>query len=358
MTLPPARRYARRVWLSLRGIAAIAWLGAACTLAWGQDTARGSAATASEWKLSTALGPAYPQGKAGERWAALMVERSGGRLAVRHYPGAMLFHRDASREFTALREGSIAFAVGSTLAWATDVSDLDLIALPWMIPDERALDALLQSPVSAELGARIEAMGIVVVAWAPNGFSEIASRRSLRTPADIAGLRVRTAGRPLPDRTLAGLGAATTTMNATDARAAALAGSLDAEEISISAYRASRAAASGFTHLQLWDAHADALIFAVNAQAWNGWSAADRELVRQAARDAAADATALRRRQTDEAALAATARQGATVTRLTAAGKEAFRDATRSIYERSVATIGADLVHRAEAAVAASAGTR
>ena len=46
----------------------------------------GDRGRALELKLSTALGPAYAQGKAGERWAALIRERSAGRFAVRHYP--------------------------------------------------------------------------------------------------------------------------------------------------------------------------------------------------------------------------------------------------------------------------------
>ena len=192
------------------GSAAIASLLAACTLASAQNVApvpaAGAAPAQSEWKLSTALGPAYAQGKAGERWAAFIRERSGGRLAVRHYPGATLFQRDPSREFVALREGSITFAVGSTLAWSRDVPALNLIALPWLSPSERALDALLDSAVGAELAARLETLGAVVVAWASNGFIEIASKRALRTPADFAGLRVRTSqtGAAGPDAGAAG----------------------------------------------------------------------------------------------------------------------------------------------------------
>jgi TRAP-type C4-dicarboxylate transport system substrate-binding protein len=339
--------------LSLRGLAAIAWLVATCTLACAQGGA--TAAASSELKLSTALGPAYPQGKAGERWAALIVERSGGRIAVRHYPGATLFQRDPSREFAALREGSIALAVGSTLAWAPHVTELNLIALPWLMPDEPALDALLDSAVSTELAARLEPMGIVIIAWASDGFVEIASKRPVRAPVDFAGLRVRTSGLPMIDETLVRLGASTVAMNGADARRAALAGTLDAEATTAAAFRASRAAAAGLTHLQLWGAHADALMFAVNLQAWNAWSPADRDLVRKAAYDAAADAIALRRSQGSDAVLAEEARQGATVTRLTATGKQAFRDATRPVYDKWATVIGVDLVHQAEAAIAASA---
>ncbi|MEP6998272.1 MAG: TRAP transporter substrate-binding protein DctP [Betaproteobacteria bacterium] len=341
----------------LGALAAIAWLLTATTLACAQGGAP-SAAPASEWKLSTALGPAYPQGKAGERWAALIRERSAGRFAVQHYPGATLFQRDALREFAALREGSIAFAVGSTLDWSPYVDQLNLVALPWLIPSERALEALLASAVSAELAARLESEDVVVVAWASNGFREIASKRPLRAPADFAGLRVRTPGLALLDETLAALGASPVRMNGVDARRAALAGSLDAEETTTNAFRTSRADAAGFTHLQLWGAHADALVFAVNRRAWNAWSAEDRELVRQAARDAAQDALALRLKLGGDAALGEAGRQGATVTRLTAAGKDAFRHATREVYAKWAAVIGGDLVHRAEAAIAGAAAGR
>ena len=46
------------------------------------------------------------------------------------------------------------------------------------------------------------------------------------------------------------------------------------------------------------------------------------------------------------------------MTRLTAAGKEAFRNATRPVYDRWTATIGEDLVRKAEAAIAAATQTR
>ena len=164
---------------------------------------------------------------------------------------------------------------------------------------------------------------------------------------------MRTPGLPLLDQTLAKLGATTVAMRGADARLAALAGSLDAEETTTSAFRASHAAAAGLTHLQLWDAHADALIFAVNP-IWNSWSEADRQLVRDAARDAARRRLRCARRQDDDGALGEAARQGATITRLTDAGKQAFRDATRPVYDQWAALIGAESgATGAEAAVAA-----
>ena len=306
-----------------------------------------------EWKLSTALGPTYPEGKAGAIWAALIGERSDGRLKAILFPGATLAQRDPAREFLALRDGGIDLAVGSAAAWAMQVKELNLIALPWLVPDADALDALLQSAVAQRLAESVQAAGVVPLAWASAGFSELATLRAIHAPPDLNGLRLRVAASPLFLDTLVALGARPASLSTEDARAAQRSGALDGEITSVAAYRIARTYTLGLTHLLVWGAHADALLFAVNRKLWDGLSDADRELIRQAARDAAVQATALARTQADAAALAELAGQGATITRLTPAGKEPFREACHAAYERWAALIGQDLVHAAEAVVAA-----
>lgn len=306
-------------------------------------------AVAIEWKLSTALGPAYPEGKAAAIWAALIRERSGGRLGVALYPGATLAQRDPVREFSALREGGIDLAIGAATAWAPQVKELNLVALPWLVPDAGALEALLESDVGSRLAASVQAAGVVPLAWASGGFHELATRRAIHTPPDLDGLKLRSAPSQLFLETLQALGATPASMSAADALVAQRSGALDGELTDVAAYGTSRQYASGLVHLLLWGAHADVLLFAVNRALWANLSEADRELVRQSAREAATQASALAREQTDVAALSELARQGATVTRLTPAGKQPFRDATRGVYDRWTAFVGQDLVRDAEA---------
>jgi TRAP-type C4-dicarboxylate transport system substrate-binding protein len=307
----------------------------------------------SEWKLSTALGPAYPQGKAGEIWATLIRERSKGRLNAKLYPGAALAQRDPAREFAALREGTADLAVGSATSWAPQVKELNLFALPWLIPDGDALAALLRSDVAGRLEERVRAAGAEPLAWAADGFRELATRRVVHTPADVAGLRLRVASSPLLVDTLLGLGAAPASMDAANALAANARGALDGETISVAAYATARLHASGYTRLLLWGANAEVLVFAINRARWDTLSEPDRELVRQAARDAAEQAAILARRSTDPSTLAELGRYGVTVTRLTAAGKQPFRAAARPAYDRWAAVVGEDLVRAAETIVAA-----
>jgi TRAP-type C4-dicarboxylate transport system substrate-binding protein len=325
--------------------------GFACALA--LPAAGQAPPAASEWKLSTALGPTYPEGKAGAIWATLIGERSAGRLNVKLFPGATLAQRDPAREFLALRDGAVELAVGSAAAWALQVKELNLIALPWLVPDADALDALLQSDVTQRLGERVQAAGVVPLAWASDGFSELATSRAIHVPSDLKALTLRVAASPLFLQTLIALGAQPVSMSTEDARAAQRNGALEGEVTSVAAYRISRTYALGLPHLLVWGAHADALLFAVNRRLWDSLSDADRELVRQAARDAALQASALSRSQAGAGALAELAGQGATVTRLTPAGKEPFRAAAHAVYERWAALVGQDLVHTAEAVVAA-----
>ena len=308
-------------------------------------------ATVTEWKLSTALGPAYPLGRAGVIWGRLIRERSGGRLNVNVFPGATLTQRDAAREFGALRDGAIDLAVGSATSWAAQVVELNLIALPWLVPDLDALDRLLHGEVAKRLSAAVLAAGVVPLAWTGDGFRELATRREVQLPADLSGLALRVPAAPLLLETLQALGAAPVSMIAAEALTAQRRGALDGEEISVAAYGTSRLYTAGFARLLLWDAHADALLFAINRAVWNRLSGADRDLVLQSARDAAQQATAMARKLSDTAAVAEFSRQGATVTRLTPSGRERFRDAARAVYDRWAAVVGADLVRVAEAAV-------
>ena len=68
-----------------------------------------------EYKLSTVVGSAFPWGKGGERWAELVRERTSGRINIKMYPGASLVGGDQTREYTAIRQGVIDLAIGSTI---------------------------------------------------------------------------------------------------------------------------------------------------------------------------------------------------------------------------------------------------
>jgi TRAP-type C4-dicarboxylate transport system substrate-binding protein len=310
-----------------------------------------------ELKLSVAVGPAYALGKAGEGWASRISERSGGRLRVKLFPGASLAHRNAEREFVALKEGFADLAIGSTLDWSAQVPALGVVGLPWLAAGPGRLEALLSGPVADALDAAVARSGAMPLALAPLGYRALATTgREVRTPADVVGLRIRIIAPAPVSQFYAALGAQPQTTSFATAQAAFAAGTLDAQDGSLATFAASHVYAIGLKRVLLWDAIAEGAVFAVNRARWESLPDADRALLRASAREVAGELAALVRQEAD-AALADLHRGKMTVERLTPAGTATFAAATRALYAQRAAALDPALVRAAEAAVAAVPAT-
>jgi len=310
-----------------------------------------------EYKMSLVLGPAYPWGKGGEIWANLVKERTQGRINIKLYPGTSLVQGDQTREFTALRQGVIDLAVGSTLNWSPQVKQLNLFSLPFLMPDFAAIDALTQGDVGKEIFADIEKAGAVPLAWGENGFREISnSKLAIQSPKDMKGLKIRVVGSPLVLETMSTLGANPTQMSWADAQPALASGAVDGQENPLAVYTAAKLQTVGQKHLTLWGYVADPLIFVANKEVWNSWTPADREIVKQAAIEAGQQEIAIARKglvEADKPFAQELTALGVTVTQLTPEQHDAFAKATRPVYDKWKSTVGTDLVTRAEKAIAA-----
>jgi tripartite ATP-independent transporter DctP family solute receptor len=310
-----------------------------------------------EYKLSTVVPASFPWGKGGEIWADLVRQRTNGRINIKMYPGVSLVQGDQTREFTAIRQGIIDMAIGSTINWSPQVKELNLFSLPFLMPDYRAIDALTQGQVGKDIFAILEKQGVVPLAWGENGFRELTnSKREVRKPDDLKGLKIRVVGSPLFLATFQALGANPTQMSWADAQPAFASGAVDGQENPMSIFTAAKLHTVGQKNVTMWGYVADPLIFVVNKEVWESWTPADREIVRQAAIDAGKQEIAIARKGLDEPGqplLREIEGMGVKVSRLSPAEREAFINATRRVYAQWKGQIGPDLVNKAEAAVAA-----
>ena len=309
-----------------------------------------------EYKLSTVLGKPFPWGVGGDRWAELVKEKTGGRINIKMYPGTSLVNGDQTKEFTALRQGTIDMAVGSTINWSPQVKELNLFSLPFLMPDHKALDALTKGEVGKKLFDLLATKDVVPLAWGENGFREISnSKHPIRTPADLKGLKIRVVGSPLYLDTFTALGANPTQMSWADAQPALSTGAVDGQENPLTIFVAAKLATLGQKNLTLWGYVADPLIFVVNKEVWASWSKEDQEAVRAAAVQAAAEEVALSRKgitAEDDSLLKDIAAQGVEVVRLTPEQQKAFQTATQPVFDKWSKQIGPDLVKAAQTAIA------
>ena len=310
-----------------------------------------------EYKMSLVVGTAFPWGKGGEIWANLVRERTQGRINIKLYPGVSLVQGDQTREFSAIRQGVIDIAIGSTINWSPQVKELNLFSMPFLMPDYKAMDALTQGDVGKQIFNIIDRAGVMPLAWGENGYREITnSKKALRTPDDLKGLKIRVVGSPLFLDTFTALGANPTQMSWADAQPALTSGAVDGQENPMSIFTAAKLHTVGQKHVTMWGYVADPLVFVVNKDVWASWSANDRAIVSQAAIDAGKEQIAIARKglaEPGQPLLKDIEALGVTVTKLSPAERDAFVKATRPVYEKWKNQIGEGLVSAAEKAVAA-----
>jgi tripartite ATP-independent transporter DctP family solute receptor len=309
-----------------------------------------------EYKLSTVVGKPFPWGIAGERWGDLVRERTQGRINIKMYPGTSLVGGDQTREFAALRQGAIDLAIGSTINWSPQIKELNLFSLPFLMPDYKAIDALTQGEVGKEIFSIISARGAVPLAWGENGFREVTnSKRAIKTPDDMKGLKFRVVGSPLFNDTFSALGANPTQMSWADAQPALSTGAVDGQENPLTIFTVAKLHTVGQKYVTIWGYVADPLVFVVNPDVWKSWSEADRKIVQDAAVQAGKENIDLARKGligADTSVVKEIEGLGVTVTKLSPAEQDAFRKATRAVFDKWSQQIGPDLVKKAEASIA------
>jgi len=310
-----------------------------------------------EYRLSTVVGNAFPWGKGGEIWANLVRERTNGKINIKMYPGVSLVAGDQTREFTAIRQGVIDLAIGSTINWSPQVKELNLFSLPFLMPDYAAIDALTQGEVGKDIFRILEKNGVVPLAWGENGYREVTnSKRPIRTPDDMKGLKFRVVGSPIFNETFTALGANPTQMSWADAQPALASGAVDGQENPLTIFTAAKLHTVGQKNVTLWGYVADPLIFVANKEVWESWTPAERKIVKDAAVEAGQQVIQMARKgliAPDLSTVADVEKLGVNVVKLSASEREAFMKATRKVYAKWSKNIGQDLATKAEKAVAA-----
>ena len=312
-----------------------------------------------EYKLSV-VGNGITITDSAIRWAELVKEKTEGRINIKVYPGSQLVGGDQSRELIALRQGIVDCIVQSSINASSQIKELNILSLPFLLPDSKAFDAVVGNPeVKAMLEAGYTQRGSTVLAWAENGFRQLAnSKRAVRRPEDLVGLKIRYAVSPIFAEMFEALGANPLQMSFADLQPALATGAVDGLELPVKIILASKLDQLSQKYVTLWNYANDAFVYQFKDDLFAGFSDEDREIVRACALQAAEEIQTFGRQgldpHGDRATLDELAGRGVEIVELTEEELEAFRAATKPVYDRWVSPIGEELVRKSEEAVAAS----
>lgn len=218
-----------------------------------------------------------------DRFKELAAQRTNGRVTVNIQGGGAAGNE--GRLIQSLRTGVIdgAFVGGSSLE--TVVRDFRVLSLPYAFDDHPQANRVLQGRVGEDMLALLEPLGMTGLGFGAIFERNIASRRPIRTPADLQGLKIRVLQTPGFVEAYRVLGTQATPMAYGEVFLALQNGVVDALEISSDAIVADRFV-EVVQHYALTKIHQSTTVFAVSQARFRALPADVQAILRTAAKEA------------------------------------------------------------------------
>ncbi|SFM01482.1 TRAP transporter substrate-binding protein [Shimia aestuarii] len=153
--------------------------------------AGGIAAEAKELRLSAAPPPNSPWGKITMKFVDKLADVSGGELTAKPYLGSKLGgEQDVVKQ---IARGRIDMGVMSNTAVSLLVPEFGLLASPYAFDTAEQFDCVADNHLLDTYAAEFDAAKVHALSWMEVGYQVIFSKEAIRTPADLSGVKIRTA---------------------------------------------------------------------------------------------------------------------------------------------------------------------
>lgn len=177
-------------------------------------------------KIATVAPDDTPWSKHVSRLKKRVKEETGGRVRVKAYLGGAL--GDENSTASRCRKGAIAGWAGTFEALASIVPELAVLGLPYLFPDEKAADTVLDTHIKADLIAALDKAGFVLLFFSENGYRSIGSNFGfIHSTADLKGKKMRSQQGDVHTNTWRALGASPQPIAVTEAMTALQTGVVD-----------------------------------------------------------------------------------------------------------------------------------
>jgi TRAP-type C4-dicarboxylate transport system substrate-binding protein len=284
-----------------------------------------------------------------------LAARLGDRVSV-HYVWNIMDFGYRAEEILNLVEGGMLTLGYQSSSYLTDrVPELGFADLPFLFERRDQARAAIDGELGRYLAKKIEArVNYRILGYFENGFRHISNRlRTIRTPADLAGMRIRVLPSEVQARTFELLGAIPLRWDLTEAIAAIKAGAIDAQENPFA--NTVTYGVHKFHHFHTVTNHfyISRPIF-LNRTQFDAWPLE----VQSAMRDAVNKAVACQRERAideDREARAAILAAGCEITALSADQHAQFHEAVASLLDEARRTYGANMFEMVAAAKEAAA---
>ncbi|HHY92526.1 MAG TPA: TRAP transporter substrate-binding protein, partial [Firmicutes bacterium] len=311
--------------------------------------ASGAGAEKKVIKFGIGLNDKSPQYQGLQKFKEIVEKESNGRFEVQLYHSSQL--GDDVKLMEGLRMGTIEMTSPSTAPIAGLNKQFMVFDLPFLFPNEQVADKVLDGPVGQKLLDSLTEKGIIGLAYWENGFRELTnSKREVKTPQDLAGLKIRTMENPVHLAAFRAMGANPSPMPFGELFTAMEQKTIDGQENPLTTI-----------YLQKWyevqkycsltNHFYSPFVTMMSKKFYDGLSPEDQALMKKAAVEAGAYERQVNRQMMKE--MADNLRKaGMTVTELTPEQVELFKKATEGVAAQFEDQIGKDLIEAVKGEIA------
>jgi tripartite ATP-independent transporter DctP family solute receptor len=167
------------------------------------------------------------------------------------------------------------------------VPEAKIFDVPFLFRDKAHARAVLDGPIGQDMLTKFDSKGFKALAWAENGFRHMTnSKRDVKVPEDLKGLKMRTMENPVHITAYKGFGIITTPMAFPEVFTALQQGTVDGQENPLSVIISAKFDQVQ-KHLTLTGHVYSPCIFLMNKASFDKLSAADKQAFLDAAKEGA-----------------------------------------------------------------------
>lgn len=165
-------------------------------------------------------------------WIDTLEKESNGSMTVELFPDAQLAS-GTEQIVSGITSGAFEVAHFATGNWSEYTDAFAELNVPYLFLNYDAVHELMNSEIGAQMMDKLEqdVPGVKALAYIDIGFRHITnSKREIKTPDDMKGLKIRTMNDPIQQAAMSALGASVTTISVSELFSALQQKMVDAQE--------------------------------------------------------------------------------------------------------------------------------
>lgn len=299
-------------------------------------------------RFAFSLAKDHPLGQGAQKFADAVAARSGGKMKVSLFPNAVL--GSDPQNLSAVRGGTLDFTSMATGIVASLDKQFMVFDLPFLFNDAKEAYAITDGPVATRLLDGLSAHGLVGLGIWDLGFRNMTnSKRPIVRAEDMQGLKMRVISSPIFIDLFTTLGANPLPMTFGEVYGALESKAIDGQDNPVAVIESAKFAEVQ-KYLSITRHVYTGMPFMMSKKTWDGMSADERKVIREAAQEAKTEERKLT--QQKEAQAVDNLRKTMTVNEVSEAEMARWRQKVQPVMDKFSREIGEGVVGEVNAELA------